>query len=133
MPNTLVRGSTNKTSLWFLTSTHFMPMISFYTPWKHVFGKYRKGPMAWNGWKLINLFAKDFSISIKNVYTYVMRWDNQSLYFFHKKVIPNISGSISLQFLIAYCITRFFIQENHFFCLSLNVLHIMLQIRLRFS
>ena len=34
--------------------THFMPLVSFYTPWKHwetfnVFRWYRKRPLAWNG------------------------------------------------------------------------------------
>ena len=29
--------------------THFMPVVSFYTPWKHVFTEYRKRPVAGNG------------------------------------------------------------------------------------
>ena len=39
--------------------THFMPLISFYTPWKHqlsdVFRGYRKRPVAWNGLKKLQV------------------------------------------------------------------------------
>ena len=54
------------TIFWFYCNalTHFMPLISFYTPWKHkktrfsdVFREYRKRPVAWNGlthWTTLN-------------------------------------------------------------------------------
>ena len=41
--------------------THFMPLVSFNSPWKHqkrfsdVFRGYRKRPVAWNGLRTLNV------------------------------------------------------------------------------
>ena len=46
-----------------------MPLVSFYTPWKHktpkfseVFRGYRKRPVVWNGLKIFSKYSSDFTL-----------------------------------------------------------------------
>ena len=113
-----VKMSQRISEIWLLN--HFMPLVSFYTPWKyqktlrfcHVFRGYTKRTVAWNRLietdkfkNVIPTFTSDlnqFTAKGSFIITYITGSDFGAIYF------SKLSNILYTQFLYSVCLKTFF-------------------------